>query len=334
VKVAIIGAGAIGALAAGYLADKGEEVILVARPEQAAAISQDGLTIEGARGKITVKLDARNKLDEKAGLVILATKTQDLEKAVTENLEYLKDSPVLTVQNGVRAEDLIAQKLGKDNLFASIVMFGATYLAPGRIVHNFEGNWILGCPHSGTKENLEKIASLTSKIFPSPLSENIMGMKWLKLFLNANNCLPAIVGKSMQEAFANISVCKISLEIWKEGWALLNKARIQLASLPDFPLERIKGLIFMPPDEAAKIFSGIMTGLSKEPLYGSILQSIKRNRPSEIDYINGEFLRVAESLKQDAPLNKRLVRMVSDVEKNKQFFSEQELISQTAEVLN
>jgi 2-dehydropantoate 2-reductase len=212
-------------------------------------------------------------------------------------------------------------------------MFGATYLAPGLIVHNFEGNWILGRLHSEAKENLEKIAGLTSKIFPSPLSENIMGMKWLKLFLNANNCLPAIVGKSMQETFANISVCKISLGIWKEAWALLNKAGIQLVSLPDFPVERIKGLISMPPDEAAKIFSGVMTNLSKEPLYGSILQSIKRGRPSEIDYINGEFVRLAESRGEEVPLNKRLVRMVSNVEKNKQFFSEEELISQTAEVL-
>lgn len=328
-KIAIIGAGAIGGLVAGYLTDKDEEVVLVAHPEQFTAISQNGLRIEGTRGRLSVTLPIKRQLDEKVDLAILATKTQDLERAISENFAYLKEARILTVQNGVRAEELVAKRLGKDNLFASIVMFGATYLAPGKIVHNFEGDWILGRIDNRTKVGLEEIRKVTSKIFPSPLSDEIMGMKWLKLFVNANNCLPAILGKSMQETFKDISICKISLGIWQEGWRLVNKAQIKLASLPNFPLERISGLISLPPDEAARIFSNIMDSLSQEPLYGSILQSIKRGRSSEIDYINGEFVNLANSIGQDAPLNERLVQMVHSVEKSKRFFSEEELINQT-----
>lgn len=332
-RITIIGAGAIGTLVAGYLADKDEKVILVAHPEQKTAIAKNGLTIEGVRGRLNIKLPVKSKLDEQVDLVILATKTQDLEKAIAENLDYLRDTRLLTIQNGTRAEELIAQKFGQESLLASIVMFAATYLAPGRVVHNFEGDWILGRINSGQKEDLDEVRQITSKIFPSPLSEDIMGMKWLKLFLNANNCLPAILGKSMQETFANLSICKISLGIWQEGWKLANLAKVKLASLPDFPLERLERLISLPLEQSAQIFSNIMTNLSKQPLYGSILQSIKRKRTSEIDYINGEFVRLAQNIGHKAALNEKLVQMVHSVEDNQRFFSEEELINQTKEYL-
>jgi 2-dehydropantoate 2-reductase len=333
-KVAIIGAGAIGGLVAGYFADKGEQVLLVTPSEYVAPISQNGLTIEGVRGRVFVRLPVKNQLDEKADLVILATKTQDLEEAISRNLTYLKGVTLLTVQNGVRAEDLIAERLGTDNLCASIVMFGATYRTPGNIVHNFEGDWILGQINSGAQETLKETGMVTSKIFPSPLSNDITGMKWLKLFINANNCLPALLGKSMQETFENIQVCKISLRIWQEGLDIVKKAGITLSSLPTFPVERLAKLASMPLDQSAKIFSSIMLNLSKEPLYGSILQSIQRKRPSEIDYINGEFVRLADLIHQRAPLNEKLVYAVHEVEKSGKFLSEDALLNQTREWIN
>ena len=82
----------------------------------------------------------------------------------------------------------------------------------------------------------------------------------------------------------------------------------------------------MPGFEAAKVFSGTMAKLSKDPLYGSILQSIKRGRSSEIDYINGEFLRLAQEYGLAAPLNKKLLEMVHEVEQTNKFFTKEELL--------
>ncbi|MFH1245724.1 MAG: 2-dehydropantoate 2-reductase [Candidatus Omnitrophota bacterium] len=332
-KTAVIGAGAIGGLTAGYLANAGEDVTLIARPNQAAVIARDGLTIEGARGKISVRLPVKARLDEDAHLVILAVKTQDVEQVILDNINYLRQAFILTTQNGVRAERIVTAKLDSKQVFPSIVMFGATCLSPGKITHNFEGNWILGDNPASAAGSLERIRQVTSRAFPSPVSEEVMGMKWLKLFINANNCLPAILGKSMQETFKNTSICKISLRLWAEGWDIVNKAKIQISSLPDFPKERLSGLLAMPLEQAAVIYSGIMTNLSKEPLYGSILQSIKRGRPSEIDYINGEFVTLARGAGRRAPLNEKLVRMVHNVEKSGQFLSEDELLNQTETLL-
>jgi 2-dehydropantoate 2-reductase len=77
-----------------------------------------------------------------------------------------------------------------------------------------------------------------------------------------------------------------------------------------------------------------MSKLSRDPLYGSILQSIKRERASEIDYINGEFVNLADAHGLKADLNRALVRMVHEVEKTKKFFTKEELLNTVGGLLN
>jgi len=98
-----------------------------------------------------------------------------------------------------------------------------------------------------------------------------------------------------------------------------------MASLPGFPEERISGLVSAPLDQAAEIIRATLTGLSQEPLYGSILQSILRGKKSEIDFINGEVVRMADRGRAQAPLNRRVVDMVHEVERTGRFFSADEV---------
>jgi 2-dehydropantoate 2-reductase len=164
-------------------------------------------------------------------------------------------------------------------------------------------------------------------IFPSVVTEDMQGMKYLKVFVNANNCIPAILGISIQEAFAEPFISRVAVAVWKEGMDLVSRTGTHLDDLPDFPVLRLTRLTSLPAEEAAKIFSGIMTNLSREPLYGSILQSIKRGRASEIDYINGEFVTLAKDHKLNAPLNEKLVALVHQVEREKKFFTRNEFLA-------
>ena len=346
-KIAVIGSGAIGGLVAGYLKHKGEDVLLVGRKDAVAAISANGLHISGVRGNLKIKIDILPALNKNVELVILAVKTQDIEKAVKENLGFLNNATILTTQNGMQADKILARHIARTQIISSIVMFGATYLEPHKIVHNFEGKWILGRPFAeescpalpagrqaaGRDDKLREVVSVLNKIFPTGISGDILGMKWLKMFLNASNCLPAILGKSMQETFNSLELCKLSMRLWQEGLDIINKSGIKLASLPDFPLERLTKLSALPLEESARIFCGIMTNLSREPLYGSVLQSIKRNRPSEIDYINGEFVALAGAKGFKSPLNERLVKLVRRVERSKRFLDLKELLEDTKEFL-
>ena len=333
-KIAVIGAGAIGGLVAGYLKKDNQDVLLIARKNQVDAIKQNGLNIEGARGKLNINLPAKEKLDEIVDLVILAVKTHDIDEAIKQNLPLIKDSKILTTQNGVRAEEIISSRIAEKNIFSSIVMFGATYLKPGKIVHNFEGDLLIGKFSEENTEFLENIEGATKNAFNTKIVKNIKGMKWTKLFINMNNCLPAILGRSMQETFKDVEISKISINLWKEAKDLADKSEIKLENLPTFPVERIAGLTKMPFDQAANIYSGIMTGLSKEPLYGSVLQSIQRRRSSEIDYINGEIVNLARKNNSCAPLNEKMVEMVHEVERSHKFLSKEELLMQMKGLVN
>ena len=326
----MIGAGAIGCLVAGYLKLKGEEVMLVGHAESVQAIKRGGLHISGVRGVSTVALDIAEKLGQKPDLAILATKTQDLPLALKANAAFIQECPVVTAQNGVRAEALAAEVIPQERIISSIVMFGATYLEAGQVVHNFEGSWIIGRAYDSVPDDVViETSKILDEVFPAVYSEDIRGMKYLKVFINANNCIPAILGVSMQEAFADNEMSRISIAIWREGLAVVGKAGVRLESLPGFPVENIMKLTVLPAVEGARIFSGMMTSLSKEPLYGSILQSLKRGRASEIDFINGEFIALAGRSNDSAPLNAKLVEMVHAVEKNKKFFSKEELLRET-----
>ncbi|MEK7084618.1 MAG: ketopantoate reductase C-terminal domain-containing protein, partial [Patescibacteria group bacterium] len=166
-----------------------------------------------------------------------------------------------------------------------------------------------------------KIADILKKAFKVVVTDDLTGMKWLKLFVNFNNCIPALVGKSMQETFADMDLCRLSVMLLKEGVDIVRQAKIELVSMPDFPKERILGLAAMPLEQAAVIINKTLTSLSKEPLYGSILQSIMRKKTSEIDFINGEIVSLANHFHLPAPLNERVVEMVHEVERSGKYFT-------------
>jgi 2-dehydropantoate 2-reductase len=320
-RIAVIGAGAIGGVVAAYLKKALGDVVLVGHSDQVDAVNAHGLIIKGARGTETVKLRALTRLDQAYDLVIFCVKTQDLEEAFAHNADFLETGLVLTTQNGVQADNILSGHFDRDRQLSSIVMFGATYVKPGEITFNFEGDWIIGRPLMPLDPTAHRVAEVLGKAFKVVASTNIMGQKYLKLFVNFNNCIPALVGRSMQEAFADFDLCRLSILLLKEGVDIVTQAKIELVSLPDFPKERVYGLVQMPIEQAAGIINKTLTGLSKEPLYGSILQSIMRVRQSEIDFINGEVVHLANNLKMQVPLNMRVVDMVHEVERTRRYFT-------------
>ncbi|UCC95073.1 MAG: hypothetical protein JSW40_09765, partial [Candidatus Omnitrophota bacterium] len=215
----------------------------------------------------------------------------------------------------------------RSRIATGIVMFGATYWPPNRIVHNFEGNLIIGNIFGSTIEGYDNIEKAVGSAFKISSVPHIKGAKYLKIFINLNNCIPALLGVSMQEAFSCLDIAELAIRLNKEAYGIVKKSNIELASLPTYPKEKLQGLVSVDTQQAAGMFSKIMTSLSKTPLYGSILQSMKRGKKSEIDYINGEIVHLAEENKLDAPLNKKIVELVHRVENSGEFFTKEELIT-------
>jgi 2-dehydropantoate 2-reductase len=271
-------------------------------------------------------LDVRPRLEEKVDLAILTVKTQDIRDAVDKSNEFLREATILTTQNGVRADKLLGMMIGEAPIISSIVMFGATYVPYNKIVHNFEGDWLIGRPfRRPNDEKVKAVVDFLKVAFSAVEVSDIGSMKWTKIFINFSNCLPALVGRSMQETYAELSMCRWALRLLKEGFEVVEKMGIKLSDMPEFQVDKLRGLTLAPLEQAAPIFSGIMTQLSKEPLYGSILQSIQRGRPSEIDFINGEIANQGKLNNLSVKLNTRVTELVHHVERTKKFLAFQQV---------
>ena len=327
-KVAVLGCGAIGGICLGYLSRENLGLIGVVKDYQKNVLSKDGLNISGIRGNSQIKVKVDTVLRQEPDLAIFATKTNNLEQIIKDNIKFLKNSIIVSTQNGIQADYILGNFFDKDRIVSGIVMFGVTFYQPNKVVHNFEGDFILGNIFDRESNCVEKARKILASGFKAVVLENIKGAKYLKLLINLNNCISAILGKSMQEVFSDLDLAKLAIKLNKEAFNIIIKSNIELESLPTYPKERIQGLVNMPIDEAASLISKIMTNLSKEPLYGSILQSIRRERKSEIDYINGEIVHLATAKGLKARLNKKIVELVHKVEKDKKFLTKQELLSE------
>lgn len=327
-KVAVLGCGAIGGLFLGYLSEESPDVVGVVKDYQLESLLREGLIVESDRVKSIYKVNVVSQLKEKVDLAIFASKIDDLETLIKANLEYLKDATVISTQNGVSADYILSKYFPEEKIISGIIMFGATFHRPNRVIHHFKGSLTVGNIFDKEVANLKEIIDFLKFGFDLSTSSKIKGAKYLKLFINLNNCLPAILGLSMQDTFCNLDVAKIAIKLNKEAYDIVKKSGIELADLPTYPKARLEGLVSLNTEEAASIFSKLMTSLSKEPLYGSILQSIKNNKLTEIDYINGAIVDLAAKNDLGAPKNKKIVHLVHRVEKTKNFLTREELLKE------
>ncbi|MFH1504913.1 MAG: ketopantoate reductase family protein [Candidatus Omnitrophota bacterium] len=327
-KTAVIGCGAIGGLFLGKLSECPCDLIGVVRGYQKKSLEEEGLIIETAGKSVNYQIKIDTKLNENPDVAIFTVKINDLEQAVRDNIENLKDTIIVSTQNGIKAERILSKYFGKDKIITGIVMFGATFYAPNKVVHNFGKDLILGNIFGAVSDSLEQVQNLLSGSFEIKISNNIKGAKYLKLFINLNNCIPAVLGLSMQETFADLDCARLAIRLNREAYAIAKNSGIELESLPSYPKQKIEGLASIGLEYAAELFSKLMISLSKEPLDGSILQSIKRSRKSEIDYINGEIVELAKESGFDASLNEKIVELVHRVEDSGKFLEKKDLLEQ------
>src|SRR3954454_19629924 len=140
-KIAIVGAGAMGSVYAGLFGSAGHEVWAIDPwAEHVEAIRRDGLRVEGASGDRVVPIQATTDAAEagEADLVVIATKAMDVEAAAEGARPLLgPDTLVLSIQNGLGGPDAAARVLGDDRVAVGVAGgFGASIVAPGHAHHH------------------------------------------------------------------------------------------------------------------------------------------------------------------------------------------------------
>jgi len=325
-RIAIIGAGAVGSSLGALLYRAGQNVVLIARPEHVTAIRQDGLRFDGDMGNFTAPVEAIETLNFRPDLALLTVKTQDVVAAVKANQAFLNDVPVVTFQNGVRSDELVASLLSRGQILSAVVLMHVTYLLPGKVTVVYHGKLILGRPFGPRDGQLEQVAHILNQAVSTRVTDNIQGAHWLKLIVNLNNALPAITNDTMSQVYANPYLRDLAVGLMREGLRVINRANIRLESLPGFSVGLARLMSWMPPGVAGRIAATKVRRLATLwPLLGSTLQSIQRGRPTEIDYLNGEIVELGKRSGEATPLNTQTVELVHQVERTGQFLSVQEI---------
>lgn len=321
-KIAIIGAGAVGSTLGALLARRGQDVTLIGRPAHVAAIRSDGLRVEGHLGEFTIQVKAAETLDFRPDLALLTVKTQDVVAAVRDNLTYLTDVPLVTLQNGVRSDELVASLLPQSQLLSAVVRVAATYLTPGRVTVLEQGMLVVGRPVGPRDAQVNKVAHVLNRAVPTHISDNIQGAHWLKLMVNLNNALPALTNCSVSQVSVDPYLSRLGVGLIREGLRVTDRAGIRLEALPQIPVGLIRLIGRLPIGLAARMFAAMARRTETNwPLLGSTLQSIRRGRPTEIDYLNGEVVQRGKQVGVPTPLNAKVVELVHGVERTGQFLS-------------
>ena len=165
---------------------------------------------------------------------------------------------------------------------------------------------------------------LLNQAVPTKITNNIEGAHWAKLLVNnLANGLEAMTGLPIRDCMRQPGLRKISVLALKEGARAVEKAGIHLEPLPGVPAPALPFIIRLPAS-----ISGWVIGSSLGTLktLSSTLQSLRRGRPTEIDYLNGEISRLGQKVGMETPYNSTIVNLVKEVEKQGRFFPAEEIV--------
>ena len=320
-RVAVLGAGAVGSAVGALLQRAGQEVTLVARADHAEAIRAAGLALDGPAGAFTVPVAAASSLDFRPDLALLAVKTQDVEAAVRAARPFLDGVPFVTMQNGVRSDAIVAALLPEASLLSTVVMVTATYLSPGHVTLVERGHLVLGRPGGPHDALVDQVASVLNAAVPTVVSDNLLGAHWLKLLMNLNNAVPALTNLPLREASRDPFLRRLSVALMREGLAVADRAGVSLAPLQGVSVRTVRLMTRLPTPLAARVFASRAGRLGDGwPILGSTLQSLRRGRPTEIDYLNGEIVRRGRELGVPTPFNEATVALVHNIERTGRFY--------------
>jgi 2-dehydropantoate 2-reductase len=294
----IYGAGAIGGVIGGRLAQHGHDVVLIARGDHLRAIQAGGLVLEDPSQRLNLPIPAVSgpqEVDWRPGdAVILAMKTQDTEPALNRlALVAPPGTPIACAQNGVENERLALRRFA--NVYATTVMLPAVHLEPGVVQANSgsatTGILDTGRYPSGSDAFAEAFtADLETSGFSARPDPKVMRKKYAKLLMNLGNAF---------QAACNERDPGIMAEARAEAVACYQAAGIDFASEEEDRARR--GDLVQVRPIAGQRRSG-----------GSTWQSLARgHRTVEADWLNGEIVMLGALHGIPTPVNRVLQRVAN-----------------------
>jgi 2-dehydropantoate 2-reductase len=291
IRVAVLGAGAVGCYFGGLLARAGHEVTLIGRPVHVEAFKARGLRFEGLKFDALVPVKASTDAGAVRGcrLVLFCVKSTDTEDAAAQIAPHLDaDAVVLNLQNGVDNTERIQARVAQPVIPA--VVYVATEMAgPGHLKHHGRGDLVIGSPHAAWNERLKTWFEAAG--VPVAISDNVAGELWAKLVVNcAYNALSAITQLPYGRMIEGPGIRDVMRDVVEETLAVAKASGVSMAP---GTLER-----------TLKVAEAMPTQFS------STAQDLARGKPTEIEHLNGFVVRRGAALGVPTPVNRTLYALV------------------------
>ena len=301
-EVAVIGAGALGTLFGGLLANTGHDVWLVHHREAyVQQINRDGVRISGdalARPPLSVDVPATTDADGigPVDLCLVFVRAHQTREALQEHDACIGDNTrVLTLQNGLTNYEIVRDTVGEQRALGGVTFVGAELESPGVVRNTSRGATTLGGPDAAFAERLrglfgEASLDVTTVDDPRPYI-------WDKQMVSvAFKPLAALTGLSNGPIVQDEALLAIVEEVISEAQAVARARNVRL--LTDDPVGRVVDIGRENPEHRS-----------------SMLQDVTGGRKTEIDDINGAIAAYAEAEGVAAPYNRTLTSLVRALER-------------------
>jgi 2-dehydropantoate 2-reductase len=316
-EICIYGAGSIGCYVGGRLAATGAAVSFIGRERIARDVRKHGLHVTDWRGAdqrvppSALRFATTPELASAADLVLVTVKSAATESAGRELARLLRPNCiVISFQNGLHNAETLRTLLPRCTVLAGMVAFNVVNRGAGAF-------------HAGSEGGLEveRHASLSPFLraferagLPLIQRDDMQAVQWAKLLLNLNNAINALADIPLKAQLSQRAYRRCLALAQSEALSVLEAVGVEPAKLTPLPPRWIPALLAMP-DILFRLLASRM--LAIDPLArSSMWEDLQARRATEVDYLNGEIVRLAERIGHRAPVNARLTELIHDAERN------------------
>jgi 2-dehydropantoate 2-reductase len=331
VNILILGAGAIGCLVGGKLAQSGHAVTLVGRERLVTAIQARGLQmrmgetteiIHNLRPVDSIHAAFWHAAEEKISydLAILTVKSYDTVAILTEIASAIEANrqplpAILSLQNGVGNEEAIAARFGADKVIAGTITAPVEVPEAG-VIHVAKPKFVVGLARwegFGDESLFGRVeTSLNESGIRVTRYADARSMKWTKLLMNMiGNATSAILGQPPGVTFADQGVADLEIDALREALAVMRAAGIHPVDVEKYPLGRLAPLIrYAPKPILRPALRRIVGGARGGKMPSLYLDLEKGKRANEVDWLNGAVVRLGQAEGVETPVNQWLNQTV------------------------
>jgi 2-dehydropantoate 2-reductase len=311
--IVIAGAGSIGCFVGGMLAAAGRPVALLARARMIQEIESNGLVLtsfDASERRIDLQ---RLRLSEdpsilgNAGAVLVTVKSADTAEVADIIARHAPpDAVVVSLQNGIGNAEVLRTALPGRRVLAGMVPFNVTGQGEGRFHRATSGDIVIEQDKAGTASELS-VPGLRMRA-----SSRIIGVQWGKLLVNLNNALNALGGIPVRQQLAQRSWRRLFADQLTEGLQVLRAEGITPVSPTPVPAGWTPRLLRLPDGLFAVLLGSTMK--IDAQARSSMWEDLQRRRRTEIDYLQGVIIALAERHGLKVPLSRRVAALIRDAE--------------------